>query len=874
MNNYILCFLLLLCTCASAHEISPFHATLTAKQLRDAPAKLIPFPDNVKWGGGFVNITGISSEDLAGLSPTIQRELADLQKQNGLDAKAKNPLAYRFISNRSLAAEAYRLEIKRDAIMIEAATEAGHFYALQTLRQLVQHHGEELRLPICTIEDSPAFPVRGYMIDVGRNFQSIKSLKKQLDIMAHYKLNTFQWHLTDYPAWRVESKKYPQLNAAENHRPTRDPGKFYTYDDIRELIRYAGDRHITIIPEIDMPGHSTAFTDAMGVKMASERGMEILEDVLTEFFAEIPATDCPIIHLGSDEVKIAKPEVFMNRMIDFCKARGREVMVWNPGLPAQPGVIRQTWRVPSEETEKGNFREIDSWNSYINNGEPMTQVQRLFFRPIGFGSKNEVAGGILCLWPDVNLDREEDAFAQNPVYPSMLTYAWRTWTADLQNGYPDYYMALPPRGTAAFDYFAAFETFLIDHRDGYFADEPFPYHTQTDKNWRVIGPFRGDDGDALLADIQDSYAYRGKTLTWTNTTGNTLVIKDRFKLGGYFPEAKAGETAYALTYIHSDRDRKIDARIGFETPMRANRTYTGIPATGQWDASGGNIWLNDTPIPAPKWENPGWKPSNQNGWAPLKEREMPWAAEELYWTRTPTNFALKKGWNKLLVKIPASTNYQNWMFTFIPLNREGLTFATRPVTHSTYYQQRKTHFEGLPDEAGEIILLGDSMTDGCEWDELLGNDKVKNRGISGDVTLGVLDRLDEVTASQPAKVFLLIGTNDLARGYSPKEVISNIGSIVADINRASPQTEVYVQSITPVNDHYGKFGGHTSKGEQIKAINAALKAGINGGYQFVDLYPAFVNDEGKLDITLSNDGLHLNGAGYEVWAEVLRKYLN
>lgn len=858
--RYLLCSLiLLLCTCVRAQETSPFLPALTAEQLRDAPAKLIPFPQHVKWAEEFVEIGRI---DAAGTS-----HIATL-------SPGKISLPYTFSPNLTLAKEAYRLDVSPTAIRIEAATEAGHFYALQTLRQLLQNDGKELHLPICTIEDAPAFPVRGFMIDVGRNFQSIASLKKQLDVMGSYKLNTFQWHLTDYPAWRVESKKYPELNAAENHRSTRDPGKFYTYDEIRELIRYARDRHITIIPEIDMPGHSTAFTDAMGVKMASERGMEILEDILAEFFVEIPAADCPIIHLGSDEVKVSNPKAFMNRMIDFCEACGREVMVWNPGLPAQPSVIRQTWRVPSEETEKGNFREIDSWNSYINNGEPMTQVQRLFFRPIGFGSKNEVDGGILCLWPDVNLDREDDAFAQNPVYPSILTYAWRTWTDDLQTGYPDYYMTLPARGTKALDYFAAFEGFLTDHRDRFFANAPFPYYTQTDKNWRIIGPFKGDDGDVLIDKIQDNYSYKGNTLSWKKATGNTLVIKDRFKLGGYFPEAKAGETAYALTYIHADRDRKVDAQIGFETPMRANRTYTGIPEAGQWDPSGGKICLNDVPLAAPKWKNPGWKPSNQNGWAPLEERERPWAAEELYWTRTPTTLALNKGWNKVLVKIPGSTNYQNWMFSFIPLDMEGLTFANRPTTHSTYYHQRKTLFEGLLDEAGEIILLGDSMTDGCEWNELLGNDKVKNRGISGDVTLGVLDRLEEVTASKPDKVFLLIGTNDLARGYSPEEVIKNIGSIVTGINLASPETKVYVQSITPVNNHFGMFGGHTSKGKQIKKVNAALRSGIGGRYQFVDLYAAFINEDGKMDIEFSNDGLHLNRAGYGVWEKVLRDYLD
>ena len=195
-----------------------------------------------------------------------------------------------------------------------------------------------------------------------------------------------------------ESKKYPELTAAENHRPTRDPGTFYSYDDIRELIRYARERHISIIPEIDMPGHSDSFVTSMGVKMESEKGMEILENVLNEFFAEIPQSDCPIIHIGSDEVHIKNPKEFISKMVGICEKNGRKVIIWNPGLKGNDNVIRQTWQ--TKHVEKAALQEIDSWNSYVNNGEPMTQIQRLFFKPIGYPSDNKVIGGILCFWPD------------------------------------------------------------------------------------------------------------------------------------------------------------------------------------------------------------------------------------------------------------------------------------------------------------------------------------------------------------------------------------------------------------------------------------------------------------------------------------------
>ena len=102
------------------------------------------------------------------------------------------------------------------------------------------------------------------MHDTGRNFQTIEMLKETIDLMSLYKINYFHWHLTDNPAWRIECKVYPQLNDAQYQRPGRDCGKFYTYDEIRELIAYAKERGITVMPEIDMPGHSAYFRNAFG----------------------------------------------------------------------------------------------------------------------------------------------------------------------------------------------------------------------------------------------------------------------------------------------------------------------------------------------------------------------------------------------------------------------------------------------------------------------------------------------------------------------------------------------------------------------------------------------------------------------------------
>ncbi|WP_430820097.1 GDSL-type esterase/lipase family protein [Carboxylicivirga caseinilyticus] len=203
---------------------------------------------------------------------------------------------------------------------------------------------------------------------------------------------------------------------------------------------------------------------------------------------------------------------------------------------------------------------------------------------------------------------------------------------------------------------------------------------------------------------------------------------------------------------------------------------------------------------------------------------------------------------------------------------QGLAQESR---FGTYYQQRKTLFEKLPNTKKEIIFLGNSITDGCEWSELLQNKRVKNRGISGDITEGVLHRLAEVTESKPAKVFLLIGVNDLARGISNDTIFSNICRIAQLINEQSPKTKVYIQSILPVNPDFGKFTGHCSKTDDILWINEQLvKWCEHEPAEFIDLFSHFRNTTDNLmNPSYTNDGLHLTGEGYLLWAKIIKPYL-
>lgn len=195
--------------------------------------------------------------------------------------------------------------------------------------------------------------------------------------------------------------------------------------------------------------------------------------------------------------------------------------------------------------------------------------------------------------------------------------------------------------------------------------------------------------------------------------------------------------------------------------------------------------------------------------------------------------------------------------------------------YSTFYYQRATLFEELPVGSKDIIFLGNSITNGGEWCELLNNKHVKNRGISGDVCMGVYDRLNSILKGKPAKIFLLIGINDVNRGASADTIVSRIGKITRKIKKDSPKTKVYLQSVLPVTDHYKMFGGHTKHWQMIPQINEGIKQlAEQEKVTYIDLYSHFVDPAtGKLNIIYSNDGLHLLGKGYVRWAKIVKTYL-
>ncbi len=205
--------------------------------------------------------------------------------------------------------------------------------------------------------------------------------------------------------------------------------------------------------------------------------------------------------------------------------------------------------------------------------------------------------------------------------------------------------------------------------------------------------------------------------------------------------------------------------------------------------------------------------------------------------------------------------------------------AQTPQWDSTYrpglYEFESQLYRSYPHAASDIVFLGNSITDRVDWNELLGICNVHNRGISGDITFGVLERLDEVTGGKPAKVFILIGINDISRNIPDSVIARNYRQIVQRIRQESPGTQIYFQTLLPVNNEFSQFKNHYNKDEHILWLNEQIKAlGKQEHMQVIDLHPHFLNEAKKLDAKYTLDGLHLNAEGYKVWAKLLTPYLH
>lgn len=550
--------------------------------------------------------------------------------------------------------EAYQLDVNATTIKLVANTAHGIFNGIQTLKQLLR---DGSMVDAVSITDWPSFTWRGYMIDVGRNYMSMPLLKQQIDVMAENKLNIFHFHATEDIAWRIASKQYPQLTAPEHM--LRNKGMYYSEAEMKELIAYCKERHITFVPEIDMPGHSAAFKRAMKTDMQSDSGLIIVKNILKEF---ITTFDVPYIHIGADEVKITNKN-FVPEVTAYIESFGKKVIGWQPGGNFSNSTIRQLWMDDNAHLSSNNeIQFIDSRHLYLNHMDPLEAVTTIFNRKIADKEKGDATtlGGTICMWHDRAVSKEEDILAMNPVYPSMLAFSERSW----QGGGVDGWVAnIGEPNSARADTFTEFEKRLLDQRQQYYAALSFPYVQQSNLVWKLYGPF-ANAGDLSKQFAPEQKGFDAdKTKPTLEQVGATVVLRHWWAplIKGAVPNTEDSTTWYGTTKIWSDEDGEQSFWIGFNNLSRS--PATDAPPANAWDNKQSAVWVNGQLIPAPQWKHAGQKGNS----------ELP-LADEGYEYRKPTTIFLKKGWNTVLIKAPVGSfkgkDWQNpvkWMFTFAPV---------------------------------------------------------------------------------------------------------------------------------------------------------------------------------------------------------------
>lgn len=554
--------------------------------------------------------------------------------------------------------EAYHLLITKKGILLEATTPKGMYWGRQTLEQLKTTKNKKIYLPQCDITDWPAFRIRGFMHDVGRSYIPVEELKREISLLSRYKINVFHWHLTENQAWRLESKKYPQLNAPENME--REKGKYYTLEEARQLVEFCKQHQVLLIPEIDMPGHSAAFERTFKTDMQSEKGTQILKDIIDEVCATF---DVPYLHIGTDEVQFTNPD-FVPMMVKYIRDKGKKVISYNPGWNYKPGEIdmMQLWSYRGK-AQKG-IPAIDCRFHYANHFDTYADLVAMFNSRIYNQTEgsDDLAGCIVAFWNDRFIDNTFQLLAENNFYPYMLTLAERAWRGG-GNCYFDGKGTLlwedEPEQLAAFK---EFEDRLLWQKKTWLKEVPFPYVCQTQGEWQITDAFpNGGDLNKVFPpeENEDSvYQYEGKTYKTRKIIGNGIYLRHAWGtlVPSFYANPQENHTAYATRWIYSPKERKAKLALEFQNYSRSESDLA--PLQGTWDYKCSRAWLNGQEIMPPVWENTNTERSNE---ITLKN--------ENYMSRPAIDITLKKGWNKLMLKLPVGkfsskeTRLVKWMFT-------------------------------------------------------------------------------------------------------------------------------------------------------------------------------------------------------------------
>jgi hexosaminidase len=412
-------------------------------------------------------------------------------KIDSAGANSSNSIALALINDAALGTEGYEMKIAAKGIELRAQNPSGIFYGIQTIRQLLPAaigkasvQQGPWQIAAGTIRDYPDYAMRGSMLDVARHFFGVDDVKRYIDFLAYYKMNTLHLHLSDDQGWRIEIKKWPRLTEyGSTTQVGGGKGGFYTQEQYKELVQYAADRFITIIPEIDMPGHTNAALASYPELNCNEKdknpklytGTEVgfstlciknekiyqfVDDVLTELAAITPG---PYLHIGGDESHATKKEdyiPFVNRVQGLVKKQGKQVIGWDEIALStlQPQTIAQYWAdsANSKNAVKQGAKIIMSpaikaymdmqydsttrlglhWAAYIEvdkayNWNPSTLVSGI--------ERKDIIGVIAPLWTETIVNMNDIEYM---VFPRLPGYAEIAWSPAANRSWDEYKLRL------------------------------------------------------------------------------------------------------------------------------------------------------------------------------------------------------------------------------------------------------------------------------------------------------------------------------------------------------------------------------------------------------------------------------------------------